>query len=63
MQHMTSGLQQLSDQAEKEHQEKDRKAKRPRKTDVAIDEEMNAAPSQPAALGAKALQPFAAPGQ
>ena len=66
MQHMTSGLQQLSEEAEKVHQEEEaRQAKRPRKTEVSDDvliETPGPTPA-PSVLGAKALQPFAMPGQ
>ena len=72
MQHMTSGLQQLSVQAEQAFQEEEaRKLKRPRRAEEAADDVMatappqpeDAAPSQPAAPGTKAMQPFALPGQ
>ena len=64
MQHMTSGLQHLSEEAEKEHQEDEaRQAKRPRQEETAVDEAMGTNAGQPSAPGAKALQPFAVPGQ
>ena len=63
MQHMTSGLQQLSEEAEKVQMEEEaRQAKRPRKAD-ARDDEMAEATAPSSALGAKALQLFAQPGQ
>ena len=64
MQHMTSGLQHLSEEAEKEHQEEEaRQAKRPRQEKSAQDEAMGALAGQPSVCGSKALQPFAVPGQ
>ena len=63
MQHMTSGLQQLSEEAEKVQMEEEaRQAKRPRKADT-VDDDMAEISAPSSALGAKALQPFATPGQ